>query len=116
MGQLFSYLHVFAGQSLALIALDIIGSNAVEVKECGIRLVMMFLMGNEKRLDQKQLAIFEKMSGFQVMSENICKNLDYCCDSLLERLFALLFWTHDESSIFYELLASNKAPSMKRYS
>lgn len=40
----------FIGQNLALLGLDLLNSESIEVKDCALRIIMMFLSGSDRKV------------------------------------------------------------------
>jgi hypothetical protein len=73
-------------------ALDLMGSISIELRSIGIRLLIIFFAGSEGKLDPKQVAVFERMLGFEAMTKQLSSHSHCCDDILLDGLFSLLFW------------------------
>eukprot|EP01034_Spumella_vulgaris_P023689 gene23689-29934_t len=75
------------------VILSLMGSACVEVRQRAIALLVLSFSSSDGKMDVRQVALFDRMHGFQTMADLLASHENACTDSILEALFSLVYWS-----------------------
>eukprot|EP01038_Epipyxis_sp_PR26KG_P004498 gene4498-6355_t len=86
----------FQGNGLWYLLLELMGSKCLELRDRALRILALSLSTLDGKLDNKQLANFDKYHGFQIMAEQLSIHSDCCSETIVTAVMGLMFWNYNQ--------------------